>query len=76
MSQEVAISLLRGAGTRFDTSFYAMHQLLPQNKALKAMVHSPTFSGVAHNTRVALPIQDIKEKVFWKASSCLLRAFL
>ncbi len=32
------------------------------------------FSSVAHNSRVALSIQDIEEEKFWKAIYCLLRA--
>ncbi len=68
------IGLLRGAGTRFATWFYAMHCLLRQKRALKATIHSPAFSSVAHNSRVALSIQDIEDEKFWKAIYCLLRA--
>ena len=50
------IGLLRGAGTRFATWFYAMHRLLRQKRALYATVHSPAFQTLAHNTRVALAV--------------------
>ncbi len=43
-------------------------------KALKATIHSLAFSSVAHNSRVALSTQDIKDEKFWKAIYCLLRA--
>ncbi len=66
--------MLRGAGTRFAMWFYAIHQHLHQKRALKATIHSPAFSSVAHNSRVALSIQDIEDEKFWKAIYCLLRA--
>ena len=37
------IGLLRGAGTRFATWFYALHGHLRQKMALYATVHSPAF---------------------------------
>ncbi len=43
-------------------------------EALKATIHSPAFSSVAHNSRVVLSIQDTKDEKFWKAICCLLRA--
>ncbi len=68
------IELLRGAGTRYATWFYAMHHLLCQKWALKATIHSIAFSSFAHNSRVALSIQDIEDQKFWKAIYYLLRA--
>ena len=68
------IGLLRGAGTRFATWFYAMHRLLRQKRALYATVHSPAFQTLAHNARVALAVQDIENSQFWRAIYCLMRA--
>ncbi len=51
-----------------------MHQLLSQTRALKATIHSPDFSSVAHYSSVILSIQDIEDEKFWKAIYCLLRA--
>ncbi len=33
---------------------------------LKATIHSPVFSSVVHNSRIALSIQDIENEKFWK----------
>ncbi len=43
------IGLLRWAGTRFATWFYALHRLLYQKKSLLATVHSPYFTSLALN---------------------------
>ncbi len=58
------IGLLRGAGTRFATWFYAMHRLLRQKRALYATVHSPAFQTLAHNARVALAVQILRTPSF------------
>ncbi len=42
---------------------------LTSKKALKATIHSPAFSSVAHNSRVSLSIQDIEDEMFWKAQA-------
>ncbi len=68
------IGLLRVAGTRFATWFYAMHCLLRQKRAHYATVHSPAFQPLAHNARVALAMQDIENSQFWRAVYCLMRA--
>ncbi len=73
MSQSTAcngnqrIGLLTGTRTRFDTCFHVMHKLLHKKKVLKAMIHSPACSGVFHNARAPLTIQDFEDEVFWKA---------
>ncbi len=41
---------------------------------MKSTIHSPAFLSVAHNSWVALSIQDIKDEKFWKAIYCLWRA--
>ncbi len=68
------IGLLRGAGTRFSTWFYAMHHLLRQKRALFATVYSSAFQTLAHSARVALVVQDIENSQFWRAIHCLMRA--
>ncbi len=68
------IGLLRGAGTRFATWFYAMHRALRMKPVLKATIHNPSFASLSKNDRVAACIQDIEDEVFWKAIYCLLRA--
>ncbi len=70
------ISLLRGAGTRFATWFYAMHCLLRQKQALYATVHSTAYQTLVHNARVASAMQDIENSKFWRVLDCLLRAVL
>ena len=74
MNNGKRIGLLRGAGTRFATWFYALHRLLRQKKALLATVHSPYFTSLAHNAKTALAVQDIESNQFWKAVYFLLRA--
>ncbi len=44
-------------GFTLCTDFYAKNE----KWALKATIHSPAFSAVAHNSRVALSIQDINK---------------
>ncbi len=51
-----------------------MHRLLSRKQELQATSHSPAFPSVAHNSRVALSIQNIEDEKFWKAIYCLLRA--
>ena len=74
MNKGKAVGLLRGAGTRFATWFYAMHRLLRQKKVLLATIHGPHFDKLSHNARTAICIQDVGDPVFWKAIYYLLRA--
>ena len=71
-----AIGLLRGAGTRFATWFYAMHRTLRLEGALLGTVHDPHFAKldiVKTNNRVMLAVHDVKSKSFWRAVYILLR---
>ncbi len=68
------IDLLRGAGTRFTTWFYALHRLLCQKKTLLATVHSLYFATLAHNAKTTPAVQDNESNQFWKAVYFLLRA--
>ena len=59
------IGLLRGAGNRFATWFYAMHRALRLEGALLATVHDPQFSKldiVKTNNRGMLAVHDVKSK--------------
>ena len=70
-----AIGLLRGAGTRFATWFYAMHRALRLEGALLDTAHDPHFSKldiVKTNNRVMLAVHDVKSKSFWRAVYILL----
>ncbi len=60
------IGLLRGAGTRFATLFYAMHRLLRQKRALKATIHSPAFSRVALFKILKMKSSGSQFTVFWE----------
>ncbi len=51
-----------------------MHRALRQKPALKATIHSPMFSNLSKNDRVAAAVRDVEDDVFWKAIYCLLRA--
>ena len=71
-----AIGLLRGAGTRFATWFYAMHSALRLEGALLATVHDPHFAKldiVKTNNRVMLAVHDVKSKSFWRVVYILFR---
>ena len=70
-----AIGLLRGAGTRFATWFYAMHCALRLEGALLATVHDLHFSKldiVKTNNCVMLAVHDVKSKSFLRAVYVLL----
>ena len=71
------IGLLRGAGTRFATIWYAMHCALRVKSALLSTIHNPhfaTLSIVKSNDRVRLAVLDIKNEGFWHAIYILLRS--
>jgi hypothetical protein len=68
------IGLLRGAGTRMATWFYAMHRLLRMKSVLLATIHQPKFASLALNERCRLAVHDIESPGFWKAIYFLLRA--
>ena len=71
-----ALGLLRGAGTRFATWFYAMHCALRVEGALLATVHDPQFAKldiVKTKNCVMLAVHGVKSKLFWRAVYILLR---
>lgn len=69
----IRINLLRGAGNRMATFFYAMHRCLRVKSALLELVHSPEFGAAASGSgRAVAAANDIKNDSFWKAMYSLL----
>ena len=68
------VGLLRGAGTRFATWFYAMIRLLRMRNPLLATIHQEKFRGLELKESARLAVLDIQDTVFWKALYTLLRA--
>ena len=62
-----AVGLLRGAGTRFATWFYAIYRVLRLEGSLFATVHDPNFAKldiVKTNNRDMLAVHGVKSKSF------------
>lgn len=74
----VAIGLLRGAGTRMASWFYAMHRLLRLKTALTATIHQLVFrellKGFKNNETIEGAIKDIEDATFWSRLYFILRA--
>jgi hypothetical protein len=71
------VGLLRGAGTRMASWFYAMHRALRLRPALVATVHQAQFSTIAlvkTDERVRAAVNDIMDDDFWKSVYILNRA--
>ena len=70
------VGLLRGAGTRFATWFYAMHRALRLRKALLATIHQQKFLDLDSMKKpsVRMAVQDINDTKFWKCLYILLRS--
>lgn len=71
------VNLLRGAGTRMASWFYAMHRALRVKPALVATVHQVQFNSIAlvhTDERVRLAVNDIKDPDFWKRMYVISRA--
>ena len=68
------IGLLRGAGTRMATWFYAMVRVLRLQQPLLATIHQAKFCTLDLNQRTGLAVRDIENKVFFKALYTLVRA--
>ena len=66
------IGLLRGAGTRFLTYFYAMMHLVCLQATLLATIYQSIFSDINFNDHVRSSVMDIKNKTFWKDLYTLL----
>ena len=61
------IGLLRGAGTRMATWFYAMVHVLCLQQPLLAIIHQAKFRTLDLNQCTGLAVCDIEDKVFLKA---------
>ena len=68
------VGLLRVAGNRFATYFYAMMRILRLQDPLLATIHQAIFYGLNLNDRVRSSVMDIENKTFWKALYTLLRS--
>ena len=69
------VGLLRGAGTRFASWFYAMHRVLRLRQALLSTIHQQKFLELesVKKQSVRQAIRDIEDKKFWKCLYILLR---
>ena len=69
------VGLLRGAGTRFASWFYAMHRVLRLRQALLSTIHQQKFLELesVKKPSVRSAIQDIEDKRFWKCLYLILR---
>ena len=74
----IVVGLLRGAGTRFATWFYAMMHLLRHEQVLKSTIHQQKFRELmkTYKRKEAIRgvVEDIENKNFFKAMYVLLRA--
>ena len=61
------IGLLRGAGTRFSTWFYAMMRVLHHKDTLKSTIHTLKFRDLVKNDKIRGAVMDIENEVFFKA---------
>jgi hypothetical protein len=69
------VGLLRGAGTRFASWFYAMHRALRLRQALLSTIHQQKFLELESVKKQSVrgAIQDIEDKKFWKCLYIILR---
>jgi len=69
------VGLLRGAGTRFASWFYAMHRSLRLRQALLSTIHQQKFLELesVKKQSVRHAIRDIEDKKFWKCLYVILR---
>ena len=68
------VGLLRGAGTRFASWFYAMIRLVRMRNPLLATIHQEKFRELDLNERARQAILDIQDQVFWRALYAILQA--
>ena len=68
------IGLLRGAGTRFSTFFYAIIRAICCRLALIETIHQAKFSELDLNEYVRSAVLDIEDKNFRKAIYTIVRA--
>lgn len=68
------VGLLRGAGTRMASFFYAMLRVLRLKSALRATIHQPKFLNLKKNAKIEAAVFDIQDDNFFKALYILVRA--
>jgi hypothetical protein len=68
------VGLLRGAGTRFATWFYAMMRLLRLKEPLKSTIHQQKFRDLTLTASAKAAVKDIGDDKMWKSMYILLRA--
>jgi hypothetical protein len=68
------VGLLRGAGTRFASWFYAMIRLLRLKEPLKSTIHQQIFRDLTLNPSAKAAVNDIHDEKFWKSLYILLRS--
>ena len=68
------IGLLRAAGTRMATVFYALHRALRLRQALLATIHSPEWQGSKFKSIVNRAAKTVECSGMWKCIYFLLRA--
>jgi hypothetical protein len=68
------VGLLRGAGTRFASWFYAMLRLLRLKEPLMYTIHQQKFRDLTLNPSARAAVKDIGDEKMWKSMYTLLRA--
>ena len=66
------VGLLRGAGTRFASWFYAMMHLLHLKEPLKSTIHQQKFHDICLNASARAAVKDIGDEKLWKCMYILL----
>ena len=61
------VTLLRGAGTRMATWFYAIIRALRLKECLEATVGSQEHLELDRNDRMTKAVMDVKNPLIWKA---------
>ena len=69
-----AIGLLRGAGSRFATWFYAFIRALRLKTALQGTIHDAKFRVLDHNDATRGAVLDVENAKFWKAMYVVTRS--
>jgi hypothetical protein len=68
------VGLLRGAGTRFASWFYAMMRLLHLKEPLKSTIYQQKFRDIFLNASARAAVKDIGDEKLWKCMCILLRS--
>ena len=66
------VGLLRGAGTRIASWFYAMMHLLRLKEPLKSTIHQQIFRDLTLNPSAKAAVKDIQDEMLWRSIYILL----